>query len=211
MENSKVFGVGLNKTGTTSLGRALETLGFTDHLSCDLELTKRWAKNDFQPIFNVARKYNNFEDWPWSLMYRELYEEFEEAKFILTLRKSPEVWYKSLCDHSLKTGPTEYRRLIYGHFMPHDFKEEHIAFYKQHNQAVSDFFRRYAPEKLLIVSWEKGDGWPELCRYLDKEIPHEKFPFLNRHPSKKQPLTLKNMIRKGTSKVWKNLQRTIKR
>ncbi len=211
MAETKVFGIGLNKTGTTSLGKALEILGFTNHMSCDLALTKRWAENDLESIFEVARKNNNFEDWPWPLVFTELFDEFNDAKFILTLRKSPEAWYKSLCDHALRTGPTEYRKLIYGYLMPHDFKDWHIGYYERHNQSVIDFFSRYAPEKLLVVCWEKGDGWPDLCRFLNKEIPNEEFPFLNRHPSKSKPLTLKNVIQKGTQKVWSNLQRTTKK
>ncbi|MFY0608665.1 MAG: hypothetical protein JXR10_18245 [Cyclobacteriaceae bacterium] len=31
----KIFGIGLNKTGTTSLGQALEILGYKKHLQTD--------------------------------------------------------------------------------------------------------------------------------------------------------------------------------
>lgn len=211
MNETKVFGIGLNKTGTTSLGRALEILGFENHISCDLELTKKWSENDLEPIFEIARTNNNFEDWPWPLMFRELYEEFEDAKFILTMRKTPEAWYKSLCDHSLRTGPTEYRKLVYGFYMPQDFMEKYLEFYKQHNRDVIDFFRRNASEKLLVVSWEKGDGWNELCEFLGKDLPKEAFPFLNRDPSKKQAFAVKRLLQKGTQRVLKNLQRKTKK
>jgi len=197
----KVFGIGLNKTGTTSLGRALNILGFENHISCDLELTKKWFKNDLSSIFEVADEHNNFEDWPWPLMYRHLYEKYENAKFILTLRNSPETWYESLCDHALRTGPTEYRKLVYGYYMPHDFKKEHINFYKRHNQEVKNYFQREASESLLVLCWEKGDGWDELCEFLDNKKPKKKFPHLNRNPSREQPKTFKNLIKKRLKKI----------
>jgi len=30
----------------------------------------------------------------------------------------------------------------------------------------------------LVVSWEKGDGWAELSRFLNKRTPGEPFPHL---------------------------------
>lgn len=211
MAETKVFGIGLNRTGTTTLGRTLEILGFRNHVSFDFELTKSWAENDLEPILEIARANNNFEGWPWPLMFRELYEEFEDAKFILTMRKTPETWYKSLCDHSLRTGPEEYRKLVYGHYMPHDFKEEYLEFYEQHNRDIINFFKRNASEKLLVVCWEKGDGWKVLCEFLDKESPKREFPFLNRHPSKRQLMTVKKLLQRGTRKVLDNLHRKTKK
>jgi hypothetical protein len=176
----KVFGIGLNKTGTTSLGHALEILGQQKHISCNSRLTKYWANNNLSPIISIAEKYDNFEDWPWPLVYKELYNEFEDAKFILTKRSSAEKWYESLCKHSLKTGPTEFRRLIYGHSMPQGFKTEHIQFYNRHNKEVIKFFQQNAPDKLLVISFEDGNNWQKICGFLNKEIPKIEFPLLNR-------------------------------
>ena len=176
----KVFGIGLNKTGTTTLGKALEHLGFEKHVSYNLDLVHNWKKKELQPIFDVADQNDNFEDWPWPMLYKELYNRYDTAKFILTTRKSPDVWFESLCKHADRTGPTAFRELIYGYSMPHNYKKEHIDFYNFHNQAVSDFFNKYAPEKLLQVSWEEGDEWEILCKFLQKDIPEISFPFLNK-------------------------------
>jgi len=176
----KVFGIGLNKTGTTSLGKALEILGFEKHQSCNLDLTKEWAANNLKAILSIAEKNNNFEDWPWPLVYKEIYKEFKDAKFILTKRSSADKWYESLCKHSLETGPTEFRKLIYGHYMPHDFKEEHVNFYNQHNKEVISFFNQNAPEKLLVISFEEGKNWEKLCSFLKKDVPEVEFPLLNK-------------------------------
>ena len=36
------------------------------------------------------------------------------------------------------------------------------------------------PEDLLIVDWEKGQGWKELCSFLNKSVPNVSFPHDNR-------------------------------
>lgn len=176
----KIFGVGLNKTGTTSLGNALEVLGYKNHISCNWPLTKLWSENNISPILEEAEKYNNFEDWPWPLLYKELYEAFEDAKFILTTRSSADEWYTSLCNHALRTGPTEYRKKIFGHYMPYDYKDHHINFYNKHNEDVINFFNKHAPEKLLVINFKDGHNWEKLCDFLNVEIPETAFPFLNR-------------------------------
>lgn len=184
----KVFGIGLNKTGTTSLGQALTILGFDKHQGCNHELTRFWSANNLEPIIEVAKENNNFEDWPWPLIYKELYAEFEDAKFVLTKRTSVEVWYNSLCKHSIKIGPTEIRKLVYGCYMPHDFKEELFNYYNRHIEDVINFFNQNAPEKLLVISFEDGNNWEKLCHFLNKEVPKSEFPFLNRSRSD-QPKT----------------------
>lgn len=212
----KVFGIGLNKTGTTSLGRALDTLGFKEHIGCTRSLTKDWSEGNISSILMRAEKYNNFEDWPWPLVYQDLYKNFNDAKFILTKRTTAEEWFDSLCKHSLKTGPTEYRKLIYGHYMPHDFKKEHIDFYNNHNRSVIEFFEHHDPSKLLVISFSEGDNWVKMCEFLNKKIPNSDFPILNRSKEKKMGeeiyvenrylirlIILRRLIKKMVSKFFK--------
>lgn len=175
----KIFGVGLNKTGTTSLGRALEILGFKGHASADLGLTKMWKDGNLSQIFEVAEQNEIFEDWPWPLLYRELEAKFPEAKFILTIRKSPEIWYDSLCKHSLKTGPTDFRKLIYGSYMPQGLKNEHISFYNGHIREVTSYFQERRKNDFVKLCFEDGDGWDVLCPFLGIKKPNSTFPKLN--------------------------------
>jgi hypothetical protein len=113
----KVFGIGLNKTGTTTLAACLQELGFR-HTSCNLELTRNAAGGNLTPIFEHADQYESFEDWPWPLIYKELDQKYEDAKFILTRRTDASAWFSSLKRHALRTGPTEYREVAYGYPMP---------------------------------------------------------------------------------------------
>jgi hypothetical protein len=189
----KVFGVGLNKTGTTTLGVCLKSLGFT-HKSSDLDLTLCVERGDLDPVFEVCDRFDSFEDWPWPLIYRELDERYPGSRFVLTTRSSPEVWIRSLKKHATLTGPTEFRRIAYGHEMPHGNEESHRAVYLRHNQAVRDHFRD-RPDRLLEVCWEHGHGWRELCVFLDRDVPDQAFPHANRSSGKRKRIFMSSAKR----------------
>ncbi|MGF1572832.1 MAG: sulfotransferase [Sumerlaeia bacterium] len=174
----KIIGVGLNKTGTTTLGQCLKFWGNT-HCSWSTPAFELWRDNKHAELIEFARNYTSFEDWPWPLIYRELDEAFPGSKFILTRRSTPEVWFESLCLHAERTGPTEFRRVIYGYAMPHEHAEHHIHIYLKHNQAVRDYFAP-RPQDFLEVCWEEGDEWSGLAKFLGKKIPNRLFPHANK-------------------------------
>lgn len=177
----KVFGLGLNKTGTTTLGKCLRQLGFS-HVSCRRDLLQRLRAGDLEPIFQVIERYDCFEDWPFPLMYRELLERYgERARYVLTMRSSPQRWLESLKSHSLRTPPEEQcRTLAYGYDYPHGYEREHLALYERHNRDVRAFFReRQAEHILLEVCWEHGDGWQKLCDFVGRPVPNVPFPHAN--------------------------------
>ena len=178
--DTKVFCIGLNKTGTTSIGKALEILGFHKRKSYDSDLVKHWSQNNFEPILQAAKEHNNLEDWPWPLVYQRMAKEFPEAKFILTKRNSAEDWYYSLCKHMQRTGFSETSKLVYGHYMPHDFKEEYIHFYQSHNKAVTSFFKGKNNQNLLVLNVTAEKSWESLCEFLNLPLPDADFPHLNK-------------------------------
>ena len=179
----KIFGVGLNKTGTSTLRECLSYLGFT-HYKCSYEFLKDYKrKNDFTGIFETAEKYDSFSDWPWLLIYKELDERFPGSKFILTVRKSEQTWLSSLKRHSLYTRPFHHcRRMAYGYNYPFWHEEDYIKIYKEHNREVTGYFTD-RPDDFLILNWEQGDGWQKLCNFLDKDIPNASLP--HRNPKKR--------------------------
>ncbi|MDO8336554.1 MAG: sulfotransferase [Candidatus Saccharibacteria bacterium] len=173
---SKVFGIGLNKTGTTTLGRCLKILGYKKHLSHSEDFAKLYYEGRISELINIAKKYDSFEDWPWPLMYKELAVNFPDAKFILTLRKSDSVWLKSLITHSYKLPPEEnYHEMIYGYKYTMGHKKYHLDFYNKHNEEVIEYFKDQ-PERLLVLCWENDDGWREICDFLGMKIPSKPFP-----------------------------------
>ncbi|CAL1240417.1 sulfotransferase family protein [Candidatus Methylocalor cossyra] len=176
----KIVGVGLNKTGTTTLGVCLKYWGLK-HLSCHAEAFEAWRRKDLDEVLEWVARHDSFEDWPWPMLYREIDRAFPGTKFILTRRKDAETWFKSLCAHAERTGPTRYREVIYGHAMPHRHRAQCIRIYHSHNQAVRDYFHN-RPQDFLEVCWEEGDGWDELAKFLGFPRPSLPFPHANRSP-----------------------------
>jgi hypothetical protein len=177
----KIVGIGLNKTGTTSLGVCLKHWGLR-HISYDLEAFEFWRQGDWPAVLRCMEAHDSFEDWPWPLLYREIDTAFPGSKFILTRRKDPRTWFESLCKHADRTGPTDFRKPIYGYEMPHGQDEAHIRFYLAHNEAVRDYFKD-RPNDFLEVCWEDGDGWAELAAFLGFEAPDWPFPHVNKSPT----------------------------
>ena len=182
MSRHKVFGIGLNKTGTTTLAECLKHLGYR-HTTSNLELTRCVENGDLAPVFRYADSYDSFEDWPWPLVYRELDQRFPGSKFILTRRRDAATWLRSLKTHALLTGPTEFRRIAYGYAVPQGHEAEHLARYETHNAEVCRYFRD-RPGDFLEVCWEEGAGWNELCSFLGRQVPDIPFPHANRTADK---------------------------
>jgi hypothetical protein len=173
----KVFGVGLNKTGTSTLGECLVRLGYR-HRSYSSAALRAYREGRIEAVLAMTEGFDSCEDWPWPLVWRELFARYgERARFVLTTRLSSEVWVESLKAHALNTHPTRAMRpAIYGHYYPHGYEAEHRRAYERHNAAVRAFFAREAPHALIEVCWERGDGWAALCGFLGHEIPDQPFP-----------------------------------
>lgn len=182
MKKLKVIGIGLNKTGTTTLAKGLHVLGYQKHVSVRGDLLAKYKNGDLEEIFEVVEENESFEDWPWPLMYKELFFRFGgRARYILTKRKDSLTWLSSLKQHALRTPPALHSRLLaYGYNYPHGAEEYHLKFYENHNQNVRDFFREHNSEHLLLeVSWDAGHGWKELCAFLGEPVPSIDFPHEN--------------------------------
>lgn len=175
MDNTpKVFGIGFHKTGTTSLGVALDQFGYTVcHGANPLRETlghrlmmHLLLDSHLEPIMRVAARYQAFEDNPWFVLYRELDRRFSGSKFILTVRDESR-WLASAL-HYFGTTTSDLRTWIYGGAgSPVGNEERWKTRYRQHNLDVRNYFVN-RPDDLLIVDWERGDGWADLARFLGR-------------------------------------------
>ena len=210
MGKPKVFCIGQNKTGTTSLARALRELGFMvgDQRLGEL-LLHDWARRDFRRLFRYCCSAEAFQDIPFSLpfTFQALDSRFRNSRFILTVRDNPEQWYNSLCRFlAVKFGqgrlPTiidlknagyvypgyacEANRLV--HTTPEEDpynKEMLIAKYNAHNAAVLEYFR-HRPGDLLVLNVSEDGAYDRLCRFLDRPVTGRTFPWENRTPDIEQ-------------------------
>lgn len=184
-----VIGAGFGRTGTESMKLALEHLGLgpchhmKEVLSSPDQL-KRWraiargGEPDWAAAFNGFR---SAVDWPSAYYWRELSEAYPEAKVILTVR-SPESWYKSMSNTIFKvldatTDPDSIgltliaERVFGGRY--HD-QDHAITVYEKNNADVQGAF-----DGDRLLTYQLGDGWEPLCRFLGKMVPDRPFPQSN--------------------------------
>jgi hypothetical protein len=179
---NKIFGIGWAKTGTTSLGACFRKLGY-NHQGQHLGLLPAMIRGDLDGLFKVARLKDTFEDWPWILAFKELDAEFPGSLFVLTTRE-PDCWISSYRAMLEREGTSSeelwrIRRYIYGTDVATATDEQLLQRYADHNEQVLNYFSE-RPQDLLVVDWEKGDGWTELCSFLKVDPPDLPFPHLNR-------------------------------
>lgn len=179
----KIFGIGFHKTGTSSLGRALELLGYRVTGPNGVR-NPNIAQEVYQMAFELAEEFDAFQDNPWPILYRELDQRYRGSKFILTIR-SPEHWIQSVVRH-FGSGDTPMREWIYGVGHPLGNEEIYLERFKRHNREVLTYFRD-RPGNLLVMNLEGGHGWTELCGFLDRKVPLTDFPFVNSAEEREGP------------------------
>ncbi len=178
----KVLGVGFGKTGTSTFGLCMHSLGYR-HLTWRAGLTRRILMDgDTAEMERLMERFESFDDAPWSHLYREMDSRYSDARFVLTVRKSSEAWFDSLKAHCARYGGLDCPECSFGDVDPVADPVSSIAVYERHNRDVREYFAE-KPGKLLEVCWEKGDGWKELCGFLGEEIPDRPFPHVHKRPS----------------------------
>jgi len=179
----KIFGIGFQKTGTSSLNEALRLLGYAAVGGFRINHPKGVAIAP--PVTNAkvlavalprATQADAFNDNPWPLLFRELDQAFPDAKFILTHR-APARWLASVVRH-FGDNPGDMARWIYGVDQPKGNEARYLEVYAAHNDAVRDHFAA-RPGKLLEIDFEQGAAWTEICAFLGQPIPAIPFPHDN--------------------------------
>lgn len=224
-KHSKVFAIGLSKTGTTSLAKALNLIG----IKCAHYPLGAMNYHDLYPritrimnflgykFFNYPVGIHNFRlqkpcidlsyfdefeafaDIPIAHCYRELDKMYPDSKFILTVRQL-EPWLKSCSWHMGKPyrpgrpkwwvesemgtwnermSTNMINRLNHDLYGSTTFKEAiYRDAYVRHTKNVLEYFRGRGKD-LLVFDITAGDGWDQLCAFLNKPIPAAPFPVEN--------------------------------
>lgn len=179
----KVFGIGFHKTGTTSLGAALEQCGYdvcygARPLRAALghrRLIAHLHDRHFDSILDIAETFDAFVDNPWFMMYRELDERFPGSKFIQTVREESQ-WLASAVRYYGESH-SELRQWIYGAGSPIGNEDAYLRRFRLHNDAVRAYFAA-RPGQLLVADWTTA-GWETLAEFLGREVPSGPFPHIS--------------------------------
>lgn len=192
----RVVGAGLPRTGTASLGVALERLlgGRIYHMSVipghPFDLGDGWNRllagdaPDWDQLFDG---YVATLDWPASLFWRELSKAYPDALVLLSVRDTAETWWNSanetflpIARMALTPDWNEGRGLL--DLLERFTGTEHwddpstmMAAYERHNTEV-----RQAVPRHRLLEWRATQGWAPICRALGVPMPDLPFPWVNR-------------------------------
>lgn len=181
-----VVGTGFGRTGTDSMRRALNMLGFgpTHHMLEIIEKPaeeERWqalamgGTADWEVLFDG---YGSCVDWPSAFYWCELIEVYPRARVLLTWR-SAESWWASFESTILKVLMQTRERDHLGVLLiaektfggrPDD-RAHAIRIYEAHVEEVL----ATVPEDRLLVH-RLGDGWAPLCAHLGVAVPAADYP-----------------------------------
>jgi len=201
-DKTKVFGIGWPRTGTKTLGQCLATLGYRG-VSLRMDLARDVLAGNLSQVRTVARNHDAFEDWPWTLLFRELDQWFPQSRFILTTRE-PQEWIASyrrmLARQKTARGGNRWRDHVYKSPFAELSDQQLIERMLRHNREVTDHFAT-RKHSLLTINWEAGDGWKELCDFLECPLPDLPLPHSNRgdalsHMKRKALRTARNILRR---------------
>lgn len=176
----KVFGIGLNKTGTSTLGDCFGLLGLR-HAGFSPGLLEAWHRGDLATVLEATDHHDTFADWPWPLVYEAIDTARPDSRFVLTRRSDPEVWLSSLRAHEARHPANRWRFLAYGVRTVAGHEHELLARYDAHLHAVRAHFRGRG-DRFVELCWEDGDAWPELCAFVGLPVPDRAFPHANARP-----------------------------
>jgi len=176
-EFNKLFNIGLNKSGTTSLSEALNLLGirtihykFQNQRVSDVINTN--IDNNNKPLTGLEY-YTGFSDFRGKSFYKLLDKEYPNSKFIITTRPLKE-WIKSRVAHVKRNLVNKSYKYEFTKIDEKKWIKERDLFF----QEVNAYFKN-SPNKLLIIDITSGDGWDKLCPFLNMPVPNIDFPKKN--------------------------------
>ena len=154
---ARVYGIGLSRTGTTSLTHALRHIGIDMiHYPTEEQL--------FNPTTQAA------SDLPVAIYFKELDLKFPNSKFIYTTRDR-DSWISSMESHfTTHNTRNEWfktnRQKMYGSVAFN--KDFCLEAYDKHDEDVKTYFKNR--DNLLIMNIIEGDGWDEIIEFIRIKI-----------------------------------------
>jgi hypothetical protein len=205
-KKAKIFCIGQNKTGTTSMASILENAGYRVAPQQPAEeMLHEWSMRNFKRLISFCRKYDAFQDVPFSFDYtfQALDIAFPNSKFILTVRDSTSKWYESTVRfHTKRLGldaiPTAQHLMddpgVWKGWIWEAFKENYgvsesapfdkgilTRHYEEYNRRVCKYFENRS-EDFLKINLSDSDASDRLSSFLN--IPPQKISILHLNKSK---------------------------
>ncbi len=176
----KIFGIGLSKTGTSSLAQALQRLGYRTK---DCMGARSYVRGDLSSIdMDTVLAHDALTDTPIPSFYRDLDARFPGSQFILTVRDRAgwlQSCRKQFNERSAAAQSEAHRLLFEDLYGTNVFDEEGFSRgYERFVAGVHAYFKD-RPGDLLVLDVTAGEGWEKLCPFLGRPIPDAPFPKAN--------------------------------
>jgi hypothetical protein len=182
---TRIFGIGMHKTATTSLHESLQILGYdSEHWKSAHWAKAIWTEMKAEGRSSTLERHYALCDLPITILYKELDKAYPGSKFILTIRDENK-WIESVRRH-WDYDLNQFRRVWdadpFSHFIHKQIygqknfdAEIFLARYRRHNAEVIEYFKS-RPDDLLVFN---SNNWPKLCQFLKRPIPDVPYPLRN--------------------------------
>jgi hypothetical protein len=195
----KVFGIGLARTGTTSLYLAFEQLGLRSAPS-SVAMMRLFDEPDAD--LDLFDTHDAFTDNPVPFLFALLDRRFPGSKFVLTTRPI-DAWLRSMewlfgdgldrLDKRTRALGDEVHERLYGIT---SFDATVLTdVYVRHHSTVAGHFERRSDDLLTVPVAELS--WLTLCDFLDCDPPSSVFPHVNSSRNLPSPGTRRGSMRRG--------------
>ena len=206
INKQKVFCIGMNKTGTTSLQTFLSDHGYSLGNQNQGEMLLQDGENiNTTAIKNYFSQCDAYQDVPCSIpnFYKRLDDIFPNSKFILTIRDNPDIWYNSLIsfhtkifssnhclptvselensDYCYRGWTLDFMKLVFNHpTVPLYDKPQYIRTYLNHITDVKKIFSSKR-NQLLVLNLSESNSLEKVSNFLKiKLLKNYKMPWLNK-------------------------------
>jgi hypothetical protein len=201
--SAPILGLGLTRTGTSSLTDALNLLGYRSLHYPDDDRTRKEIKaflaSDGDRLrLSILEKYDALTDTPICATFEALDAAYPGSRFVLTVREK-ESWLESCrrffresIDPFLRGYPDNpsavYIRTIHARlYGSATFDRERFsrAYDDYHERVRRHFGDR--PQDLVTMDICAGEGWEPLCEFLGVPLPGTQFPHTDPTPIVRPP------------------------
>ncbi|MEO0898844.1 MAG: sulfotransferase [Bacteroidota bacterium] len=167
--DSKVFCIGYNKTGTTSLGKSLEILGYRNSSFNKKVWRKYYKEGHLDKVLAYTAKFDSVDDLPWLLedMIPLLDETFPQSKFIY-LERDEESWKKSYYNWHHKLTD-QYPDI-----------DKALQKFQAHKDFVFEYFKDRPSQDFIVLNIREKGGFKKLADFLGKPTDQLDFPHYNK-------------------------------
>lgn len=170
--NGKIFCIGFNKTGTTTVGASLELLGYRHSSFNEIVWKEYYKKGRIDKVLKYTAKFESFDDLPWlqSDMIPIVDKKFPNSKFIY-LARDEKSWQKSLYNWTYTMS---------GKYPNKQYIEKRLADFRKHRNFVLDYFNNRPADEFIILDVTDKMGFKKLADFLGKPTIREEFPHFNK-------------------------------